>query len=193
MADPRQTPIEPEVWTPLVRRPMTQAPNQPAVSAAQRQQLVASDPEWFPPARRSGSSSGAGTSASTATSGGGRTIGPGTPGAARPANIAPLPESVAQSRWGEWHTMTARAVNGLLRGKMNATATLTLTPNATSTVLTDARIGKYSHVTLEPSSASAAAAVASGQLYPVPGSGKATVFHPSSGAGDQTFSVLIVG
>lgn len=84
-----------------------------------------------------------------------------------------------------------RTLNLVLKGKMNATAGLTLTPGATSTVLTDSRIGKFSHVSLEPATAAAAAARPS--LFIVPDTGFATIYHPAGVEADQTFSCLIIG
>lgn len=70
--------------------------------------------------------------------------------------------------------------------------TVTLTPSATSTTLTDKRIFYFSHVTLEPTTASAATAkLTSPGIYVVTTKGSATINHPSNAATDQTFSVLI--
>lgn len=84
------------------------------------------------------------------------------------------------------------AVNNLLRGKMNVVTTVTLTAGATTTTLTDSRIGGDSHISLEPLTANAAAAHAA--LYvSAKTKGSATLTHASSANVDQTFSVLIIG
>lgn len=102
----------------------------------------------------------------------------------------PVPENVAPANWGMWLARIARTVNLLLRGRVPAT--VTLTPNATSTTLVDDRIGLFSGVLLEAQTASAAAACIGG-LYVVPGSGEAVITHPANAATDQRFTVLIVG
>lgn len=109
--------------------------------------------------------------------------------------IPPVAQTISdlpQTGLGSWLVSMAHALNLVLGGKVNATATVTLTASATSTILTDSRIGVYSYVGLQPTTASAAAAV-SGGLYIANGQGSATINHPSNAAGDQTFTVLIIG
>lgn len=86
----------------------------------------------------------------------------------------------------------ARAINLLLGGKMNAGVDVTLTASATSTTLTDPRIGANSFIGFMPQTASAATALA--DLY-VSGrtNGSATLTHASNSASDQTFRALIIG
>lgn len=111
-------------------------------------------------------------------------------GAALPLVPAQLPEP----EWGSWLLRIAAAVNRLLRGKMNAVATVTLTAGATSTTLTDSRIGFFSSVQLEAATASAATArLTAPGIYVVPGNGSAVIHHPNNAAVDQTFSALIIG
>lgn len=120
-----------------------------------------------------------------------------------PANsLAPIPESIQAPGdvpvWARtlfvWITMAGRAINLMLRGKINAVATVTLTPSATSTVLTDDRIGLKSAVVLEAQTASAATArLTAPGIYVVPTDGSATIHHPNNAATDQTFSVAILG
>lgn len=111
---------------------------------------------------------------------------------ARPPGITPVPESVAESSAPSWRVLVARTVNLILAGKQNNTATLTLTANATSTVLSDGRIGRFSQVLLEARTASAAAARSAG-LYVVPGNGEVTVYHAAFPLGDMTFGIVVVG
>jgi hypothetical protein len=85
----------------------------------------------------------------------------------------------------------AQAINRLNQGKFNGTGTVTLTPSATSTTLTDPRIGSDSAILFMPTTANAATALAN--IY-VDGrkAGEATIHHASSANTDQTFTYLIV-
>lgn len=86
----------------------------------------------------------------------------------------------------------AQAIGLLLQGKMNATASVTLNASATSTTLTDPRIGANTFVGFSPLTASAAAAQSA--LYvSAQQNGQATLSHASSAAADQTFRLLLIG
>lgn len=92
----------------------------------------------------------------------------------------------------------ARAVNGLLQGKMNAVTTVTLTANAATTTLTDARITANSFIGFMPTTANAAAALSG--LYVSAqvsanglAAGYATLNHANNAQTDKTFKVLIIG
>src|SRR5205085_9578876 len=104
-----------------------------------------------------------------------------------PTGVGPVPESAPQSGWAEWLVMIARALNQVLNGKINASTTLTLTANATSTTLTDDRIGPSSHIALTPLTSSATA-LDIAPYVSSRGSGTATISHGSSTATDLTFS-----
>lgn len=117
-------------------------------------------------------------------------------------SIPPVPESIQAPGdvpvWARtlfvWVTMAGRAINLMLRGKINAVTTVTLTASATSTTLKDDRIGPKSTVILEAQTASAATArLTAPGIYVVPTAGSATINHPSNAAVDQTFSVAILG
>lgn len=84
------------------------------------------------------------------------------------------------------------AINSLQRGKMNAVTTVTLTANATTTTLTDNRIGGGTYIGLSPTTANAAAAL--GTTY-VSAKAKesATITHANNAQTDRTFDVLLVG
>lgn len=85
-------------------------------------------------------------------------------------------------------------VQRLLQGKMNATTTLTLTANAGSTTLTDARIGGSSHIGWTPLTANASAEVGAGTIYvSARVKGSATIAHANNAQTDRDFSVLIIG
>lgn len=86
----------------------------------------------------------------------------------------------------------ASVVYGHHQGKMNVVAEVTLTANATSTTLTDHRIGATSHIGLTPLTESAATAMTS--LYvSARDKGTATLTHDAAIDTDRTFSVLIIG
>jgi hypothetical protein len=83
-------------------------------------------------------------------------------------------------------------VNRLMIGRLNATRDVTLTASATTTTLTDSRLGPNSFIGFMPQTANAKTALAN--IY-VTGrtKGSATINHASSANTDQTFTVLIVG
>lgn len=112
---------------------------------------------------------------------------------ARPA-IPAVAENTPQAGWGNWLIAIARTLNLVLRGKINATASVTLNAGATSTTIYDSRIGIFSHVGLEAQTASAATArLTAPGIYIAPGNGSAVIHHPNNAATDQLFSALIVG
>ena len=94
----------------------------------------------------------------------------------------------------------AKLLNTVLRGKLNATLSgVTLTANAASTTLTDSRIGFYSWIWLMPTTAHAAAELASGNLYFdtfKSGAGKpgsCIIHHSNNAESDRTYVALIIG
>lgn len=105
-------------------------------------------------------------------------------------HIPPIPTQVAPGQERNLLRIVAERSNLVLRGKMNAVATVTLTPGATSTVLTDERIGIFSTVNLQATSATAAAAVG---LWVEKAQGSATIHHDNTADLDRTFSCLIIG
>jgi hypothetical protein len=104
--------------------------------------------------------------------------------------IAPVP---GDNTGPGWFVAVADRINRLLNGGMNVSdfTTVTLTPSATETKLVDSRITIYSHINLEPLTASAATARAA--LWYTAGSGSATLNHASDAAVDQTFSYSVLG
>lgn len=86
----------------------------------------------------------------------------------------------------------AEVVNRLLAGKMNAVTTVTLTAGATSTTLTDSRIGGGSWIGLSPTTANAAGALATTYIS-AKAKGSATITHANDANVDKTFDVLIIG
>ncbi len=102
------------------------------------------------------------------------------------ASTPPLPPQGGDPR------QVAQRVNALLRGKVNSLSAVTLTPSATTTVVTDPNIGAQSFLIPAAKTASAAAALAN-LHQAVTGPEEITLTHASSAATDQTFDLLIVG
>jgi len=83
-------------------------------------------------------------------------------------------------------------IRGVQAGKLNCTTTVTLAAGATTTTLTDARIGAASWIGFMPTTAHAAAAL--GGLYvSARAQGSATLTHANTADVDKTFGVLIIG
>lgn len=86
----------------------------------------------------------------------------------------------------------ATIVNLAMRGKINATAALTLMANAASTTLADERINAGSAVLLSPITANAAAALGT-TFVSARGNGSATISHVNNAQTDRHFTVAIIG
>ena len=85
-------------------------------------------------------------------------------------------------------------VNNVLRGKLNATRDLTLSPGAAATVLNDPRIGGASSIQLMALSASAAAEIGNGTIWwSAPGDQSVTLNHADNAQTDRTFRLTIIG
>jgi hypothetical protein len=77
---------------------------------------------------------------------------------------------------------------------MNATVDVTLTANAGTTVVTDARIGVKSYLSMMPLNSDAAAEISGGTLYiATQKNGSATITHANNGTPDRYFRLLIIG
>lgn len=83
-------------------------------------------------------------------------------------------------------------VNNILRGQTNNTGTVTLTPSVTTTTITDNRIGGSSGIYLQPTTANAAAALATTYLS-TPGAGTVVINHANSAQVDRVFNYAILG
>lgn len=92
----------------------------------------------------------------------------------------------------EWSAKLARAVNNILKGKTNNTGSVTLTANAASTTVTDPRVGYNSVVTLSPTTANAASAVATTYIATY-GDGTFTITHVNDAQVDKTFKYIVTG
>jgi hypothetical protein len=94
----------------------------------------------------------------------------------------------------EWQRQTAEVLNGAMDGNLNVVGTVTLTASATSTTLSDRRIGPDSVILAMPTTANAATAQAAlYQTYPNATREQAVLNHASSADADQTFAFAILG
>ncbi len=89
----------------------------------------------------------------------------------------------------------ATAVNQVIKGKLNSTGTVTLTPSAASTVVSNALVSPQSVILLMPQTAHAAAELATAFIAPgaiVDGAGF-TITHASNAQTDRVFGYVILG
>lgn len=86
----------------------------------------------------------------------------------------------------------AVVLNNAMQGKLNNTGTFSLTANAASTTLTDARIGANSTVLLMPTTANAASALAT-TYFSAFADGSCTVTHANNAQADKTFNYAVLG
>ena len=88
--------------------------------------------------------------------------------------------------------LISNSVNNTIDGKLNATGSVTLTANQTTTTLTDARIGANSVILFMPITANGNTAKAN--LYvSARADGSATLTHASSSNSDQNFGYVVIG
>lgn len=87
----------------------------------------------------------------------------------------------------------ALAIDQLLAGKSNNVLDITLTPNATETVVSRDRVCCDTRVSLTPKSASAAAAIGNGTLWVEVTFGTITIHHDSTADTDRLFGATLVG
>jgi len=90
-----------------------------------------------------------------------------------------------------WHTLRV-AFNSMLAGKLNCAGSVTLTANATSTTLTDTRIGGSSVILFCPTTANAATATANLRVTSK-GDGTATLTHSNTADADKSFDYVVIG
>lgn len=98
--------------------------------------------------------------------------------------------------WREWLTRVATTLNEVLRGRLNATGTLTLTANAASSTLTDDRISINSAIILVPATANAAAELGNGTLFISETNrvnGSIILTHANNAQADRTYRFVIIG
>lgn len=87
------------------------------------------------------------------------------------------------------------AINRLIDGKINSTGSVTLTANAATTVVSDARSGSASFIEFMPTTANAATEKGAGGMYVsarTAGTGF-TITHANNAQNDRTFIYVILG
>ena len=95
----------------------------------------------------------------------------------------------------EWLRQIALAINLLIDGKSNAIGEVTLTASAASTTVNTGaalRVGADSRILLMPTTANAAAALATTYIGTV-GKQTFTVSHANNAQADKTFKYAIIG
>jgi hypothetical protein len=105
------------------------------------------------------------------------------------------PKTLADAADKGWVQRIARAVAGLLQGKLNASLAVTLANGATSTTIKDARISATSALLLQPLTAHACALLFAAPyvLISAQQSGQVVFAHANTAFTDQTFNLLIIG
>lgn len=91
-----------------------------------------------------------------------------------------------------WLRLAKKAINSAIRGKLNCTGEVTLTPNAASTQVTDNRCLTGSVALLIPKTANAAAALASTYIATY-AEGSFTITHANNAQTDRNFKYVIIG
>lgn len=108
------------------------------------------------------------------------------------AGYTPVPETSPDANGHR--RLLARSINSVLRGKLNAVTTVTLTANTTTTTLTDERINPQSFIGLMPQTANAASALATTYFLAANIlNGSVVITHANNAQVDKTFVVLIIG
>ena len=88
---------------------------------------------------------------------------------------------------------TSEVVNNILAGKMNATASVTLTNSATSTAVTDYRVGPESVVLFMPTTADGATELAAGGMYVSTRAKNTFTITHSSATTTRSFDYVVIG
>jgi hypothetical protein len=93
-----------------------------------------------------------------------------------------------------WLDIMLQVLRGAMQGNLNIAGTtpLTLTASATTTVLNDPRIGGTTVVLLQPTTANAAASLATTWFSP-PGKGTVVINHTNNAQVDRTFQYIMAG
>ena len=112
----------------------------------------------------------------------------------RPAPLAENPPAELRAAASAlWVRQIVDVVNNSLQGKLNVTLSVTLTPNAATTIIRDSRIGAFSALLFTPLTANAATEQAAGGLYvSAQQTGQATVEHANSAQTDRRFRIVIL-
>lgn len=92
----------------------------------------------------------------------------------------------------EWVRLVAEVVRSLQDGKILATGNVTLTASAATTTLSDRRIGPNSVILLMPTTANAAAALATTYISARTNE-SATITHANNAQSNKTFGYAVLG
>jgi len=84
------------------------------------------------------------------------------------------------------------AINNILQGKTNNRGSITLTASSATSTLSDKRIGADSVILLQPTTANAAAELAT-LYFGTPGDGSVTINHANNAQVDRTFKYVVIG
>ena len=116
--------------------------------------------------------------------------------------IHPFPHMPSRASFTNLQSVTnylSRHVDGihaLRHGKLECVTNVTLTANATSTVINDQRLAPQSVVIFDPLTANAAAELAAGTLYAAEanrGVTTWTITHANNAQTDREFHIAIIG
>lgn len=94
----------------------------------------------------------------------------------------------------QWIRQAATVINNMLVGSLNVSDTVTLTANAASTTVTDARCSFQTGVVLIPTTANAAAAIATTYISETSRvNGSFVLTHANNAQTDRTFRYVLMG
>lgn len=85
----------------------------------------------------------------------------------------------------------AFTVNELIRGRSNAVGEVTLTPNATTTVVTNPNFNEGSYAFFSPLTSNAAGAIVN--VYAIVTRGSMTIHHVNLATTDRTYGYIVLG
>ena len=88
---------------------------------------------------------------------------------------------------------TSEVVNNILLCKLNATATVTITNSATSTAVSDFRVGPDSVILFMPTTAAGATELASGSMYVSARAKNTFTITHTSGTATRSFAYVVIG
>jgi hypothetical protein len=86
-------------------------------------------------------------------------------------------------------------VSRMNQGKLNCTGTVTLSPGAATTTVSDLRVGSDSLIILMPTTANAAADMAAGNVYISARTAGVSfqISHPNNANADKNFGYAVIG
>ncbi len=87
----------------------------------------------------------------------------------------------------------AEVVNNILQGKLNATASVTLTNSATSTAVTDYRVGSDSVILFMPTTSDGASELAAGGMYVSARAKNTFTITHSNNTTTRSFDYVVIG